>query len=65
MNFLVFILDNLHVSTPCDVFIGHKILDISTYVVGPFYLGIKKRVACLYGVIMHDGGMLGGYERSL
>ena len=30
-----------------------------------FYLRIKKRVACLYGVIMHDGGMLGEYERSL
>ena len=29
------------------------------------YLRIKKRVACLYGVIMHDGGMLGEYERSL
>ena len=28
-------------------------------------LRIKKRVACLYGVIMHDGGMLGEYERSL
>ena len=29
------------------------------------YLRIKKRVACLYGVMMHDGGMLGEYERSL
>ena len=28
-------------------------------------LRIKKRVACRYGVIMHDGWMLGEYERSL
>ena len=28
-------------------------------------LRIKKRVACIYGVIMQDGGMLGEYERSL
>ena len=27
----------------------------------PLYLRIKKR---RYGVIMHDGGMLGEYERS-
>ena len=29
------------------------------------YLRITKRVAYLYGVIMHDGEMLGEYERSL
>ena len=29
------------------------------------YLRIKKRVVCLYGVIMHEGGILGEYERTL
>ena len=29
------------------------------------YLRIKKQVACLYGVIMHEGGTLGEYERTL
>ena len=40
-------------------------LEIFVKLVGILYLRIEKRVACLYGVIMHDGGMLGEYERSL